>query len=248
MRYFLDLKYHGGSFHGWQSQKNAITVQQTLEEALMKVTGSPLSITGSGRTDTGVHAQQQVAHVDFPSEIQPDRLGFQLNAVLPESVAIQRIRAVTDVAHARFDADRRRYDYYLHHTKDPFLEGLSYQFHRSLNLEAIKGACDVILQTTDFESFSKVKTEVNHFNCEIYQCEWQPTSHGWQFTIIANRFLRGMVRALVGTLLEVGLSKLSVSDFALIVKQKDRRAAGAAAPPHGLYLSEVTYPKHIYIN
>lgn len=247
MRFFMDISYRGSDFHGWQSQKNASTVQETIEQGLRKVLQTKVPIMGSGRTDTGVHAKQQIAHFDLDTPNDIAKLQYQLNAVLPKSVSIQSIVPVQEEAHARFDAERRKYDYYIHNCKDPFKEGLSYYFHQSLDLDAIAQACEVIRNTTDFESFSRVQTEVNHFNCDIYHCQWSTTESGYQFTIEANRFLRGMVRALVGTLIDVGLTKLSVAEFALIVERRNRRAAGAAAPAQGLYLSSVSYPTSIYI-
>ena len=246
MRYFMDISYHGGDFHGWQSQDNAYTVQQSIEEAFAKILGIKIPITGSGRTDTGVHARQQIAHFDMEKEANPAKLAYQLNAVLPKSVSVNYIAPVTNEAHARFDAVSRKYDYYIHTGKDPFKDGLSYYFKPELRTDLIAEACAILKSEKDFESFSRVKTEVNNFFCDIYEADWQTVPGGYQFTIKANRFLRGMVRAIVGTLIDVGLSKLSVADFALIVRKKDRKAAGAAAPPHGLFLSEVIYPNHIY--
>ena len=248
MRCFLDISYDGRDFHGWQSQKNAYSVQQAIEEALEQLLQQKVSITGSGRTDTGVHALQQIVHLDMDGERDLDKFVFQLNAVLPRSIAVKTAKKVKPEAHARFDAISRRYHYYIHRHKDPFKEDRSYYFHRTLNLDAIRSTCQLLLETKDFESFSRVQTEVNHFLCDLHACTWEVNEKGYVFTIKANRFLRGMVRAIVGTLLDVGLSKLSLADFALIVGSKDRRAAGAAAPAHGLYLSEVTYPEDIYIN
>lgn len=248
MRCFLDVSYDGRDFHGWQSQKNAYSVQQAIEEALEKLLQQKVSVTGSGRTDTGVHALQQIVHLDLEGERDLDKLVYRLNAILPRSIAVKTAKKVQPEAHARFDAISRRYYYYLHQRKDPFKEGRSYYFHRTLDLDAIRSACQLLLETKDFESFSRVQTEVNHFLCDLHECMWEVDENGYVFTVKANRFLRGMVRAIVGTLIEVGLSKLSLADFALIVKQKDRRAAGAAAPAHGLYLSEVNYPEDIYLN
>ena len=248
MRYFMDISYHGGEFHGWQTQDNAYTVQQSIEEAFAKITGNKIPVTGSGRTDTGVHARQQIAHFNLEKDIDSNKLAYQLNAVLPKTISVNGMRRVHDEAHARFDAISRKYHYYIHTNKDPFKDGLSYYFRPDLRLDLIAQACEILTSEKDFESFSRVKTEVNNFLCDIMEAEWKLVSGGYLFTIQANRFLRGMVRAIVGTLIEVGLTKLSVTDFALIVKQKDRSAAGAAAPPHGLYLSEVIYPDHIYIS
>ena len=246
MRYFLDISYRGTDFHGWQTQKNAHSVQETIENALAVVLQSEISIVGSGRTDTGVHARQQVAHFDILMLKDPQELVYKLNALLPKSIAINDCKKVSVSAHARFDAVSRRYLYYINQKKDPFSVGYSYYFTRGLQVEKIREACELLKTWTDFESFSKVKTDVKTFDCNIFDVRWLETTSGYILDISANRFLRGMVRAIVGTLLDVGLGKLSLSDFALIKEQKDRSAAGAAVPPEGLFLVEVKYPESIY--
>lgn len=241
VRYFLDISYKGTDFHGWQRQDNANSVQEELENALSRLMPASTPVVGSGRTDTGVHAIQQIAHFDA-GEIDPDRISYKLNAMLPPGIAINNCYAVSDEAHARFDADRRTYHYFIHHHKDPFLTGLSYYFRPKLNLDDIRKAIGILCEWKDFESFSKVHTDVNTFFCEIYGARWDETEKGYQFTISANRFLRGMVRAIVGTLIDVGLGKLSIEEFALLEEQQDRSAAGRSVPPQGLYLVEVHYP------
>lgn len=247
MRYFLDISYRGTEFHGWQSQQNAVSVQQTIEEALSKLVGKETPIVGSGRTDTGVHAHQQIAHFDITEAQNEKDLVYKLNAILPFSIAIKNCHPVKDDAHARFDALSRRYHYYIHHQKNPFKTGLSYYFKRELDVDKINLACELIKKRTDFESFSKVHTDVKTFICSITKAAWKPIEGGFLFDIEANRFLRGMVRAIVGTLIEVGLGKLSLAEFDLIGEQKDRSAAGASVPAEGLYLQEVNYPSHIYL-
>jgi tRNA pseudouridine38-40 synthase len=246
MRYFMDISYLGTPYHGWQIQNNAITVQEVLQKALTQLLSEPIDITGSGRTDTGVHAKQQIAHFDTEVPIDVAKLAYRLNSYLPPSIAINNISLVQNQAHARFDASSRQYIYEINRFKSTFKEGLSWYHRGELDLAAINKACAVLIRTSDFESFSRVKTEVNNFNCHLSAATWEATSDGFRFTVSANRFLRGMVRALVGTLMDVGLKKLSADKFALIVEQRDRRAAGAAAPAHGLYLSQVIYPSSIY--
>ncbi len=248
MRYFLDIAYRGTHYHGWQEQENAISVQETLNKALSKISGLEIKCVGSGRTDTGVHASQQIVHFDIAKNIDTNKFLYQLNSVLPSDIAGNSIRRVTDDAHARFDATKRTYNYFIHQKKDPFKEGLSYFFSSEIDVVTINESLTILKNHTDFESFSKAKTEVNNFNCEISEAEWQATENGWFFYISANRFLRGMVRTIVGTMLDIGQGKLSPADLHLILNQKDRKAAGRSVAAHGLYLSEVAYPEEIYIN
>jgi len=248
MRVFLDISYNGSTFHGWQLQPNAITIQEIIEDALSKILKDKIRITGSGRTDTGVHAVQQIAHLDLPDEANLEDIQHKLNLMTPRSISINSIRMVVPRAHARFDAINRIYHYHINHMKDPFKDGLSWQCPLKLDELAIGSACELLLKTTDFESFSRVKTDVANFNCQLIEAKWQPCNNGYVFRIGANRFLRGMVRAIVGTLMEVGKNKLSLNEFDLIIKSKNRQSAGMAAPPRGLFLQEVNYPEHIYIN
>lgn len=247
MRYFLDVSYHGAAYHGWQRQANAHTVQQELEEALSKILSQNIDVAGSGRTDTGVHAKKQVVHFDAETTMLTEQIHYKLNGILPDDISINNCRKVKDEAHARFDALERGYHYFIHQKKNPFLVGQSYFYSHSLDIEAMNQAADILLGKQDFESFSRVKTEVNHFICEIFTARWYTENDQLIFNVRANRFLRGMVRALVGTLLEVGRGKLSVEDFVSIIAAKDRTKAGRAVPPHGLYLSEVNYSDEIYL-
>jgi len=248
MRVFLDISYNGSTFHGWQLQPNAITIQETIEDALSKLLREKTRITGSGRTDTGVHAVQQVAHLDLSDETNLDDLHHKLNVMIPRTISINAINKVLPRAHARFDAINRVYHYHINHRKDPFKDGLSWLCAYSLDESAINKACQILLKTTDFESFSRVKTDVANFNCHLFEAKWQPCDNGYVFRICSNRFLRGMVRAIVGTLMEVGKGKLSLDEFDLIIKSKNRQSAGMAAPSRGLFLQEVNYPEPIYIN
>lgn len=247
MRYFLDISYKGTNYHGWQIQKNAHTLQAEIENALSKLLGTQTPIMGSGRTDAGVHAKQQIAHFDTATSINIEELTFKLNRFFSQDIAINSIVEVDPEAHARFNAEERAYQYFIHQHKDPFKQHSSYYFPRSLNLEEMNEAADFLKGTHDFESFSKVKTEVNNFLCTVKEAHWQVENDSIVFHVTANRFLRGMVRALVGTLIEVGQGKLSIQDFVEIIELKDRNVAGMAVPAHGLYLSRIKYPDSIYL-
>jgi tRNA pseudouridine38-40 synthase len=246
MRYFFEISYNGSNYHGWQNQKNAIGVQHVVENALSKLLRSEIEIVGSGRTDTGVHCVQQFFHADIEKEFKISDLLHRLNAFLPQDIAIKNILHVKDDAHARYDAIQRSYIYKITQTKDPLLVGFAHYFFRELNVPVMEQAASMLLGERDFECFSKVHTDVNHFRCEVTQAMWQRKGDLLIFTISANRFLRGMVRAIVGTLLDVGIGKISVKQFEEILLSKDRKKAGMNAPPEGLYLTAVTYRKAIF--
>lgn len=243
MRYFLILDYNGTSFFGWQRQPNQDTVQERIEHALSTLLRTDTEITGAGRTDTGVHARNYVAHFDSNIDnLHTDNdFLYKLNCILPFDINIQRIAKVGDDAHARFDATRRTYSYYITEKKDVF----GYQFaHRAknLNVALMNQASAKLFCYTDFTSFSKLNTDVKTNNCTIYEANWTESDDRLVFTITANRFLRNMVRAIVGTLLEVGYGKLSVSDFCKIIEAKDRGKAGTSAPAKALFLEKIEYP------
>lgn len=244
-RYFFEIAYLGTSYHGWQSQPNAITVQETIEKGLGTILQEEIQITGSGRTDTGVHCRQQYFHADINKNMRPQTLMKKLNQLLPKDIAIKSINRVNEKAHARFDAKKRTYEYIVSTYKDPFLINKALYFGKTLDVPTMNEAASLLLGEHDFESFSKVKTDVHTFNCEVYEASWEEKEGLLIFTISANRFLRGMVRAIVGTLLEVGKLKLDVQGFDEIIKAKDRKLAGAAAHPSGLYLTDVAYPEEI---
>lgn len=246
MRYFFEISYNGTHYHGWQNQKNAVGVQQVVENALSKLFREEISITGSGRTDTGVHCVQQFFHVDIEKEFKPEDLVHRLNAFLPGDIAIRNILPVREDAHARYQAIERSYQYKITRAKDPLLVGYACYFFRELDVSAMEQASTLLRGEQDFECFSKVKTDVNHFICDIRQATWNQKGDVLVFTISANRFLRGMVRAIVGTLLDVGTGKLTVKQFQEIIKSKDRKKAGMNAPPEGLYLTQVKYPRSIF--
>ena len=246
MRYFLELAYRGTNYHGWQRQPNGLSVQEVLENALSTVLRQPVAIVGSGRTDAGVHAGQQFAHFETNAPL-PDSLIRSLNGMIPGDIAVYDCFPVRADDHARFTATFRRYQYQLIRRKDPFREGLAYVFPHLLAVDRMNEAAEKLLLHTDFESFSKVKTDVNTFNCRIDFAYWsaEPTGN-LTFHIRADRFLRGMVRAIVGTLLDVGQGRLSIDGFEQIVVAKDRKRAGRAAPADGLSLVEVGYPDEVF--
>ncbi|VXD20804.1 tRNA pseudouridine(38-40) synthase TruA [Marinoscillum sp. 108] len=248
MRYFLDISYRGTAFHGWQIQPNAHTVQEEINRALSIILQQDISCLGSGRTDTGVHALQQIAHFDAELSDTLDQLQYRLNGLLPAEVSINSIRPVKPEAHARFDAVRRTYHYHLHRQKDPFKTGVSYFFSRSLEAAPIQEAIGLMKNWKNFQAFSKVHTDVNHFDCDIYEINWQETNEGYVFSVSANRFLRGMIRAMVGTLLEVGQGRLNQTDLKNILESGERSRAGRAVPAEGLFLTEVKYPESIYLD
>ncbi len=250
MRYFIELAYKGTNFIGWQRQVKGRSVQQTLEGALATILRQPIEVVGSSRTDTGVHASQQFAHFDLEKIIpDPDKVVYRLNSLLASDLAIKAIFPVADDVHARFAATHRRYEYRIIRQKNPFFIHEAYIFRPDLDLEAMNAAAAFLLIHKDFESFSKVHTDVKTFLCDITQAEWQQknveTLHATSlltFTVQSNRFLRGMVRGLVGTLLEVGTKKRSIPDFEKIILAKNRQVAGPQAPAQGLFLVEVGYP------
>lgn len=247
MKYFLDISYNGTNYHGWQIQPNAHTVQEELQQCLSKVLRTTIEIMGSGRTDTGVHAKQQVAHFEIDQILDAKDLVFKMNSILPVDISINEVKSIMPSAHARFDAIERSYQYFINRSKSPFTTGLSYYFNHQLDITLMNQAAKELIGEQDFESFSKVKTEVNNFICTINRAEWLLENDQLVFYVRANRFLRGMVRALVGTLIDVGQGKLTVDEFVNVIKAKDRRVAGRAVPAHGLFLTEVKYPEEIYL-
>jgi tRNA pseudouridine38-40 synthase len=246
-RYFFEITYNGTNYAGWQSQANAVGVQTVVESALSKLFRTPVKITGSGRTDTGVHCAQQFFHADIQKPFKKTDLMHRLNSFLPKDIAIRSIRQVKPEASARYDAIERTYQYRITTVKDPLLNGLALCYFKPLHVPTMNRAAALLCGEHDFQCFSKVKTDVNHFICRIKKASWKKQKHTLIFTITANRFLRGMVRAIVGTLLDVGTGKITLNDFEQIIQSKDRKQAGANADPHGLYLVKVTYPKSVFL-
>lgn len=247
MRYFIRLAYNGKSYHGWQIQPNAITVQETIEKGLSTILNTTLSIVGAGRTDTGVHASQMFAHFDFDGDFEIEDTVYKLNSFLPKAIAILEIFEVKPEAHARFNAIKRTYTYKIALTKNVFDYDYSYHVLMPLDRNKMNEASTLLLNYTNFQCFSKSNTDVKTYNCKIETAYWKQEGGMLIFTISADRFLRNMVRAIVGTLIDVGLGKLKVEEMHAIIQSKNRSEAGFSVPAKGLYLTEVLYLDDIKI-
>ncbi|MBP7940035.1 MAG: hypothetical protein RL185_988 [Bacteroidota bacterium] len=243
-RYFIELSYDGALFGGFQIQQNKATVQGELEKALETLYRVPIALTGASRTDAGVHAYQNFLHFDTELAILPKHI-YNLNAILPNSVVVKGIYQVPDEAHSRFDAIKRAYIYRLHTQKNPFSEGRSWYYPFPINLDLMQEAADSLLTYTDFESFSKKNTTVNTFQCTITKAQWTRSGTDIQFEIHSNRFLRGMIRGLVGTMMQVGRGQISIANWHEIVASKDEQRVDFSTPAYGLYLSEINYPNFL---
>ncbi|TRX29726.1 tRNA pseudouridine(38-40) synthase TruA [Flavobacterium franklandianum] len=241
MRYFIKLAYNGTNYHGWQCQPNASSVQETLNKAVSVILNSEINLMGAGRTDTGVHAKEMYAHFDFENPFEIQSLVHKLNSYLPKDIVIYDIIPVHQEAHARFDATKRTYEYHINTFKDVFLQDESWYYHQKLDLDLMNQASKLLFNHTDFQCFSKVNTDVNTFDCTIFEAHWTQEKNTLIFTISANRFLRNMVRAIVGTLVYVGLHKITLVDFNNIIASKNRSEAGFSVPAHGLYLTKIDY-------
>ena len=247
-RYFIYFSYDGAAYHGWQVQPNAITVQQVLEDALSKLMRQPVPLVGAGRTDSGVNAACMVAHADFPCEIDAGQLIYKLNRILPPDIAVSDVRRVKDDAHARFDAVSRCYMYRVVTEKSPFLRKYACRVSGTVDFESMNKAACLLYEYTDFTSFSKLHTDVKTNNCKVTHAEWKQVDDSeWVFEIEADRFLRNMVRAIVGTLLMVGRGKMSIDGFRAVIENKARGEAGDSAPGEALFLVSVTYPESIFV-
>ncbi|AXG72291.1 tRNA pseudouridine synthase A [Kordia sp. SMS9] len=246
MRYFIELSYNGENYHGWQNQPNAISVQEVIEKALSVLLRSEISIVGAGRTDAGVHAKQMYAHFDTEIAFHATELTFKLNSFLPKDVAIQEIHQVHKDAHARFDATGRTYEYWIVTQKNPFHNQSAHFVFKPLNVPLMNEAAKELFKYNDFKCFSKTHTDVKTYICKIEKAVWEQKNELLVFTIRADRFLRNMVRAIVGTLLDVGLGKLSISEFKQIIASRDRNNAGTSVPGKALYLTAVTYPAETF--
>jgi tRNA pseudouridine38-40 synthase len=247
MRFFFEIAYHGKKYNGWQSQHNALGVQTVVENTLSKLLQSNIKIVGSGRTDTGVHCEQQYFHSDIEKEFDKPVLLQKINSFLPKDIVVKNIRKVKPEASARYDAYERTYRYQITRVKNPFLEELAWHYFKNADVQTMNKAAALLVGEHDFECFSKVKTDVNHFLCDIKKAHWKEEGEMLLFTITANRFLRGMVRAIVGTLLDVGSGKTTLKEFQSILHSKDRKKAGANVPPQGLFLTSVKYHSGIFI-
>ena len=248
MRYFIELSYSGEAYHGWQNQPNAITVQEKTEKALSTLLKTPISIMGAGRTDAGVHAKQMFAHFDFNGSMKTSDLIFKLNAFLPNDIAIRNLFKVNNSTHARFDAVSRTYLYRIALKKNVFNYKNTFYVKQTLDVERMKAASKILFQYKNFQCFSKSNTDVKTYHCTILKAEWHLKDGELQFIIKADRFLRNMVRAIVGTLINIGLKKIEIADMHTIIKSKNRSEAGFSVPAHGLYLIEVEYPNTIKLN
>ena len=246
MRYFIYLSYDGARYHGWQIQPNGISVQETLNKALTTLLRQTIEVTGAGRTDAGVNASLMVAHYDVEQDEPTStddlhQLCYRLNKLVPPDIAIHKIEHVSDDMHARFSATSRTYHYYVLRVKAPF-EPYAYRFPQPLDFDKMNEAAKILFEYTDFTSFSKLHTDVKTNNCKIMEAHWDKVSPiKWCFTIKADRFLRNMVRAIVGTLIDVGRGTLTLDDFRKVIENKDRCSAGTSVPGNALFLADVTY-------
>lgn len=251
MRYFIRFAYDGTNFHGSQSQPNGVTVQETMEQALALIFRESVPLTFAGRTDAGVHAREMYAHFDLPLGVDTSiihNLAFRLNGILPDTIAIYDILPVTDEAHARFSATCRTYEYHVIDHKDPFLLPYATRLRTPLNYAAMNEAALYLIGRQDFASFCRTHTDVKTTICNLTQAQWREVSDGHAiFTIAADRFLRNMVRAVVGTLFLVGQGKMNKEQFAQVINQHQRSAAGDSAPAQGLYLTRIDYPKELFL-
>ena len=242
MRYFVWFSYDGTAYHGWQIQPNGNSVQAELQRALSTLLREEISVTGAGRTDAGVHARQMVAHFDFSEAIDLEQLAYKLNRILPCDIAVDRVELVDDDMHARFSATSRTYHYYIHTKKDPFSRPYSTELHYELDFDKMNEAGRILMTYDDFGAFCKSHSDVKTTLCRVTKAEWVPTSEtSWYFEITANRFLRNMVRAVVGTLIDVGRGRLTLDDFRKVIEGKRRTAAGESMPANALFLENIRY-------
>lgn len=246
-RYFLCLSYNGRAYCGWQEQPNGISIQHSVSQTISTILRHKTAVTGAGRTDAGVHAKLMVAHFDAEEMIEDsNKFLANLNSFLPSDIAVFKLIKVKSGAHARFDALSRKYEYHLITYKSPFLVGFAYRFVKPLDFDLMNKAAKLLFDYRDFTSFSKLHTDVKTNNCVIKQAYWEKRGEEWVFIIEADRFLRNMVRAIVGTLLDVGIGKLSLKGFREVVESKNRCNAGHSVPACGLYLTDITYPEELF--
>lgn len=248
MRYFVELRYDGGAYCGWQRQPHSPSVQQTIEQALSKILRTPTEIVGAGRTDTGVNASYYVAHFDTDAVFDVAQTLYKLNMMLPTDIALDSITPVADEAHARFDAREREYTYFISQTKNPFRRDSAWLYYIPLDVARMNEAAKLLLENDDFTSFAKLNSNNKTNICRIVECGWREEDESvLRFTIRADRFLRNMVRSIVGTLVDVGRGRYTVEEFADIVAARDLSRSSAGAPAQGLFLSDVIYPEKIFV-
>lgn len=249
LRYFIELSYKGTNYHGWQVQPNSVSIQELIDNAFSTIFGTSINVVGAGRTDTGVHAEQLYAHVDFTNEINIGDVIYKINSLLPHDIVVENIVKTKEDVHARFDAISRSYEYRIFLGRNPFLLETTWQLNnKKLNIVKMNEAAQILLTYTNFKCFSRTNSNVKTYNCDVKRAEWVLTKKMLIFHITADRFLRNMVRAIVGTLIEVGTGKITFEDFKEIIDSKDRCNAGTSAPAQGLFLTQVTYPKTIFIH
>ena len=249
MRYFADIEFDGTAYSGWQIQPHSPSVQQTIEESLALFLRKKVDVTGAGRTDAGVHAAQMIAHFDLDEPRDCDWMVHKLNGILPPDIAVHRIFPVRPDAHARFDAISRTYKYYVTVHKSTFLRNYSWFLPNEPDFEMMNRAAELLLSTVDFTSFSKLHTDTRTNDCHVTEAGWESLPDGrWVFTVTADRFLRNMVRAIVGTLMDVGRHSMGIDEFRSVILKKDRCSAGDSAPAQGLFLHRIVYPDDIYLN
>ena len=247
-RFFITLSYNGKNYCGWQIQPNAVSVQETLQDSLSTILRQKIDIVGAGRTDSGVHARKMIAHFDWEEDdLNTQELSVKLNGFLPKDISIHTIKEVVPDAHARFSAIARTYSYYITQHKDPFLHEYKHRVFFEPDIELMNRLCNILIDTDDFTSFSKLHTDVKTNICKVTHAEWKKVGYDYVFTIQADRFLRNMVRSIVGTLLQAGRGRLDENGFRQIIAAKNRSAAGESAPAHALFLEKVEYPNDIWV-
>ena len=248
MRYFVEISYNGSKFHGWQTQPNAVTVQETIEQAFFTLLKKQIKLTAAGRTDTGVHATQMYAHFDREEEDLLYRLKMKLNSFFGKDILVKNLYKMNKDAHARFDAIEREYKYFITQQKDVHNQENKYFFSRKLDFKLIQSATQIIKKNKNFKSFCRTRTDVTNYDCEIFDFRFEVIEHEIIFTIKANRFLRNMVRSIIGTILDIGLKKTSLKDLNNIIKKSNRIYAGPSAPAHGLFLTGIKYPENYLVH
>ena len=245
MRYFISLAYKGTNFHGWQLQPNAVSVQEKINDGLSMLLKEPVMVLGAGRTDTGVHAKEMYAHFDSDKEFDCEKIAYRLNSYIDDAILIKSIFSVSETTHARFHAIARTYEYWICQEKNPFLKEGAWLMYSNLDFDLMNAAAAYLLEIEDFTSFAKIHSDVKTHICDVRKARWERRDDKWVFTIEADRFLRNMVRAIVGTLVDVGKGKISVQEFKDVITKKDRGSAGGSAPAQGLYLVKVEYPQEL---
>ncbi len=248
MRYFIEFSYNGAAYHGWQKQPDVVTIQHVLEDAISTVLQKKIEVVGAGRTDTGVHAKQMYAHFDLEDAITDSQIVYKFNQLLPKDIAVKELHQVKDDSHARFDALSRTYEYIISEKKNPFTIESAHFLKHKLDIDKMNEASQLLFNYKNFKAFSKVHTDVKTYNCKMMVAEWERRQDTLVFTITADRFLRNMVRAIVGTMIDIGSGKLQVINIRDIIESQDRSNAGTSVPAKGLYLTNIAYPEDTFIN